>query len=77
MTSTWPILSVLIWLPIIGGIVVAFGGANRPALARLMALIISVVTFLLSIMLFTGFDTGTAAMQFTELHPWIPAFDIN
>jgi NADH-quinone oxidoreductase subunit M len=76
MASNWPILSILIWLPILGGIAVIAAGAQRAAVARLLALIISVMTFVFSIFLYTSFDTTTAAMQFTELKPWIATFDI-
>jgi NADH-quinone oxidoreductase subunit M len=76
MASNWPILSILIWLPILGGIAVIAAGAQRAALARLLALIISILTFVFSIFLFTSFDTSTAAMQFTELEPWVVTFDI-
>jgi NADH-quinone oxidoreductase subunit M len=76
MESNWPILSVLIWLPIIGGLVVVAVGEQRASLARLLALVISGLTFVLSISLFTAFDTSTAAMQFTEVKPWIETFDI-
>ena len=76
MESNWPILSVLIWLPIIGGLVVVAVGEQRAAMARLLALAVSGLTFVLSITLFTAFDTSTAAMQFTEVKPWIETFDI-
>ena len=76
MASNWPILSLLIWLPILGGVVVLAAGEHRAALARLLALLVSGATFVLSILLYTAFDTTTAAMQFTELHPWIETFDI-
>jgi NADH-quinone oxidoreductase subunit M len=76
MASNWPILSLLIWLPIIGGVAVLASGENRAALARLLALLVSGATFVLSILLYTAFDTSTAAMQFTELQPWIETFDI-
>ena len=76
MESNWPILSVLIWLPIIGGLAVVAVGEQRAALARLLALVVSGLTFILSITLFTSFDTSTAAMQFTEVKPWIETFDI-
>jgi NADH-quinone oxidoreductase subunit M len=76
MEYSWPILSVLIWLPIVGGLVVVAVGEQRAALARLLALVVSGLTFFLSITLFTAFDTSTAAMQFTELKPWIETFDI-
>jgi len=42
-----------------------------------MALLISLLEFLLSIPLFFMFDKTTYHMQFTELHSWIPAFNIN
>jgi NADH-quinone oxidoreductase subunit M len=76
MESNWPILSVLIWLPIIGGLAVVAVGEQRAAMARLLALAVSGLTFVLSISLFTAFDTSTAAMQFTEVKPWIETFDI-
>ena len=76
MASNWPILSLLIWLPIFGGLIVIAAGDQRPALARLLALAVSALTFILSIFLFTSFDTTTASMQFTELQPWIETFDI-
>ncbi|RPH98817.1 MAG: NADH-quinone oxidoreductase subunit M [Lysobacterales bacterium] len=72
----WPILSLLIWLPIIGGLVVIAAGEQRASLARLLALFVSGLTFVLSIFLYAAFDTSTAAMQFTEIKPWIATFDI-
>ncbi|MDT8320570.1 MAG: NADH-quinone oxidoreductase subunit M [Xanthomonadales bacterium] len=76
MTTSWPILSLLIWLPILGGLAVMMVGDQRASLARLLALLVSALTFLLSIMLFASFDRMTAAMQFVERSPWIPNFDI-
>jgi len=37
----------------------------------------SILTFLLSLLLYTGFDTTTSDMQFTENLAWLPSFDIN
>ncbi len=77
MFSDWPLLSILVWLPIVGGFaLLAVGEGNQP-LVRKLALGISVLTFLLSIPLYTGFDTSTAAMQFVEKQPWIGTFNIN
>ncbi len=73
--SNWPLLSVLIWLPIIGGILIL---ALRDArIARWAALAVALATFVLSVPLWTGFDRGTDALQFVEQHPWIPAFKIG
>jgi len=76
MSFNWPILSVLIWLPIFGGLAVIAIGEHRPSLAKLLALAIAGLTFILSITLFTAHDATTAAMQFVELRPWIETFDI-
>ena len=65
------LLAVLILLPIIGGFVV-LGLGKQVAAARWLALCVSVLTFGLSIPLWTGFQKGTAAMQFVERAPWIP-----
>jgi NADH-quinone oxidoreductase subunit M len=71
------LLSTLIWLPILGGVLVLALGDSRIALARWAALATAVASFLLSIPLYTGFDTTTAAFQFVEQTPWIPAFDAS
>ncbi|WP_440996932.1 NADH-quinone oxidoreductase subunit M [Arhodomonas sp. SL1] len=77
MFQGWPVLSLLIWIPILGGIAVLMTGERAPELTRRLALGISVVVFLLSLTLWTGFETGTAAMQFVERAPWIATFGIE
>jgi NADH-quinone oxidoreductase subunit M len=76
MLTSLPLLSVLIWLPIVGGVLtLAVGAGDRAGYARPVALITSILTFLLSIPLYVGFDNGTAAMQFIEQRSWIPVFN--
>jgi NADH-quinone oxidoreductase subunit M len=75
--SGLPLLSILIWLPIAGGLVVLWAGEGRPQLARRIALAASLGTFLLSTALWGGFAAGTAGMQFVEFGPWISTFNIN
>jgi NADH-quinone oxidoreductase subunit M len=72
-----PLLSLVIWAPIVGGLVVLFLASENPDLARKLSLIAAGVTFVFSIPLFTEFQLGTAAMQFQEQAVWIEAFDIN
>ena len=72
-----PLLSTLIWLPIVGGIVVLMAGEQRPGMARGLALLASLATLALCVPLYTNFDSGTAAMQMQELRPWIEALDVN
>ncbi|WP_419642706.1 complex I subunit 4 family protein, partial [Thiolapillus sp.] len=77
MSADWPILSAVIWLPVLGGLLVAFSGDKAPNVSRWLALSVAVLTFLLSLLLYTGFETGTAAMQFQENIPWIESFKVN
>ncbi|HEC27469.1 MAG TPA: NADH-quinone oxidoreductase subunit M [Gammaproteobacteria bacterium] len=71
-------LSLAIWLPIIGGIaVLATGNDQRAGLARIMALLVSIVAFLATLPLYVGFDISTGDMQFIEHLRWIPALNIN
>jgi NADH-quinone oxidoreductase subunit M len=65
------LLSVVIWLPIIGGLVVMALGKRLEAV-KWLALGVSVLTFLVSIPLWTNFQLGVATMQFVERAPWIP-----
>ena len=71
------LLSILIWLPILGAVVVLVAGNQRPGTAKGLALLISVATFLLGLPLFFSFDTSTAAMQFVEYRTWIETFNIH
>jgi len=72
------LLSLVIWLPIAGGIIVLMTGDNKnPGLARWISLVVSVATFIASVPLYLRFNKYTPAMQFTENSEWIPAFNIN
>ena len=73
----WPILSVIVWLPIFGGIAVLALGSERAQLGKQIALGVSIITFALSVPLWTGFDVTSAAMQFAESVPWIERFRAN
>jgi NADH-quinone oxidoreductase subunit M len=75
--SNWPLLSLLIWLPILGGALVLALGNSRPGAARWVSLAIALVVFVLSLPLFTGFDYAATTMQFVEARHWIPAYDVQ
>lgn len=77
LTGTSHLLSLLIWLPILGGFAtLAFGDARAQA-ARVFATGVAVLTFAASLLLFTGFDMASPAMQFVESHAWVPSYDIR
>src|SRR5215468_7540152 len=75
--TTWPLLSLLIWLPIVGGAVVSLFGAERANAARWVAVAVSIVVFAISIPLFCGYDASAGTLQFVENHLWIGAIGAN
>ena len=76
--SGMPLLSLAIWVPIFSGLVVLLTGSDRNApLARGLALLGAITGLVVTFPLYTGFDVATPAMQFVELSPWIPRFNIN
>ena len=77
MSFEFPILSLIIWLPIVFGIAVFATGNDRNAqLARWLALTGSILGFLVAIPLYTYFDPATGAMQFVENHSWFERFNV-
>jgi len=71
----WPLLSLVIFLPLVGaGFILMIRGEEDVVSrnARFVALWTSLITFLLSLLLWIGFDRGTADFQFTEQVDWIP-----
>ena len=77
MTSNWPLLSLVIWLPIFGGALVSLAGTGRANVARWLALAIAILVFVVSIPLFTGYDSASGTMQFLEKVEWIGAINAN
>ncbi len=72
------LLSLTVWVPIVAGLLVlAFGRGANAQLGRMLALLGALAGFAVSLPLYTGFKADTSAMQFVELVPWIPAFNIN
>jgi len=71
-------LSLAIFVPIVAGVATLVIRDDRDAAqARFIALIGAIAGFAVTIPLWLGFDTSTAAMQFVEQAEWVPRFDIN
>jgi len=74
----WPVITLLLVLPLIGSALnvaswLLRGGNDQAALgrdARYIALWTTLITFLVSLTLWTGFDTKSAGFQFLETKPW-------
>ncbi len=72
------LLSLAIWTPIFFGVVLlALGRDEQARSVRWIALMGALVSFLVTLPLYSGFEVGTAAMQFVEKAAWIDRFDIN
>ncbi|MEM1309132.1 MAG: NADH-quinone oxidoreductase subunit M, partial [Cyanobacteria bacterium P01_H01_bin.153] len=70
-------LSVLIWLPILGALPIALLPPAKAQQARSLALALSGVTILWAIWLFTQFDLSNPGFQFREFMPWLPLLGLN
>ena len=78
MLLGFPLLSLAIWVPIAAGILVLATGSDRNAhAARKIALVGSILGFLVAIPLYTRFDPTAGGFQFTEFLPWIETFNVN
>ena len=75
------LLSILIWLPIIGGVVLIVIGddqdvtSSRAGLMRIVALAVTTATFLMSIALYVSFDNAATGMQFGEKIAWVASLN--
>jgi NADH-quinone oxidoreductase subunit M len=74
--SELPLLSFVIWLPIVGGLIILADSEREGSNPRPLALAFAMLTFLTSLLLYSGFDSSTAAMQFEEKASWISAFNV-
>ena len=72
------LLSLAIWLPIaFGTLLLAVGRDENAGVARAIALVGAVASFLVTIPVITRFDVSTAAMQYAEKLEWVPRFNIH
>ena len=72
------LLSLAIWTPIVFGLMLlALGRDEQVPMVRWVALIGALLSFLLTLPLYQGFELGTADMQFEEQMAWIPRFNVN
>jgi len=71
------LLSLLVLLPLAGGVLVLLLGRDRDRLVRTVALGVSLATFAVSLLLWARFDPLSADYQFVERYPWLPDFGIS
>jgi NADH-quinone oxidoreductase subunit M len=72
-----PLLSLLIFLPVLGGIVALFVPPSNEGFLRWWGFGVSLVVFALSVPLWFVFDPSAAGFQLEELVAWVPSVGIN
>ena len=73
----FPILSMLVFLPVAGALLITVLNKRRREYVRLVAAITSVATGAMSVWLLTAFDADTTGFQFVSQHPWIEQWGIS
>ncbi|WP_201314828.1 NADH-quinone oxidoreductase subunit M [Dyella sp. EPa41] len=71
------LLSLLIWLPIVGAIPVLLAGSSRPNAARWISLLVAIATFAVSLYLLPQYNASDAAKQMVEDHLWIAGLNVH
>ncbi len=73
----FPLLSVIIFIPLVAGLAILLFPADRREWIRGTALGAASLTLLLSFILYLSYDTTAAGYQFLEEMPWVPALGIS
>ena len=72
-----PYLSLLIFTPVVAGVLLLLYPAQKRTLIRVTALISALITLALSVILFFRYDTQAAGYQFLEKLDWLPSLGIS
>jgi NADH-quinone oxidoreductase subunit M len=72
-----PLLSLVVFVPFIGGLLILLWKNAKDDTIRNIALIVSLLDFVFSIPLFTFYNSSLNEPQFVEKLPWIPSLGIN
>ncbi|MCC8427472.1 NADH-quinone oxidoreductase subunit M [Reyranella aquatilis] len=78
--SSWPILSLITFLPLVGALFCLIVNGPKEAVdrnCRSVAIVTTTVTFLISLLLWVRFDPTKAGFQFEEKVAWVPALNIG
>jgi len=79
--SDWPLLSLVIFLPLVGvAFIVAIRADDEEVVAqnaKAVALWTSTITFFLSLLIWVQFDPSQAGFQLVEKSPWLTGLDVN
>ncbi len=73
----FPILSIIIFLPLIAGLLILFFGRKKPEIIRPIALSAASIVLLLTFFLWATYSLDRAGYQFVEKYAWLPEFGIS
>src|SRR3989338_185140 len=71
------LLTLITFIPLVGVFLIVLIPKGQDGLMKWVALITTFISLFFCIPLYQGFDMTTSRIQFTELHAWIPFFNIN
>lgn len=78
MLEQIPVLSLLIWLPILGAALVLLGPGDKLLVwSQRLGVAVGALVLALSVWVLVEFNSGVAAYQFVESTPWISSLNIN
>jgi NADH-quinone oxidoreductase subunit M len=75
--NSFPWITILTLVPLVGGVVVMSLPPEQKRLARLAGLLFSIVSLLIALGLWSGFQSGSGELQFQESHDWIPTLGVQ
>ena len=80
MLSSWPILSIVTFLPLLGVLFILLASGDKKSSehnCKMLAIWVSSFTFLVSLFLYFGFDPKIVGYQFEENFEWISGSGIS
>ena len=72
----YPILSILIWLPILVGLILVASNDIGKSLSTIITLLTTLIILIISIKLFQSYDYSEGNLQFVERFVWISGLNI-
>jgi NADH-quinone oxidoreductase subunit M len=75
--TCFPILSILIYFPLLGAVILLFVNRKHNLFIKVFALVFSLIEFAISLPLFFQFNDKAKVMQFVEKAPWFPEWGIS
>jgi NADH-quinone oxidoreductase subunit M len=73
----FPILSVIVFTPLVAGLIILMVPGERKSEIRVIALAASIIALLLSAWVYFSYDISQGGYQFMEKYPWLPALGVS